>query len=274
MNETIQIPSLGALRAAHTELLKRRRSEGETAAFLEEADRLIAAGRAAGAVLDNDAERETAQSLLDYWSTVMTQAGRWDVDTTLDDFNPALAPELPDEPAPYVGLAAFHEGRFFFGRERLVAQMAEKLAGVQLLAVVGPSGSGKSSLVLAGLIPALQRGALPGSERWRILPRMVPGSRPLANLARLLAENQPQMDADERRLNSLIAEMTADAGTLARLLAEEQPQMAADRHRYTEEGAGVLLDSATASNGNPPVDGDDRPDDQKTIRGHLRSIRG
>jgi hypothetical protein len=270
MNETIQIPSLGALRAAHTELLKRRRSEGETAAFLEEAARLITAGRAAGAVLDNDAERETAQSLLDYWSTVMVQADRWDVDTTLHEFDPELAPELPDEPCPYVGLSAFQEGRFFFGRERLVAQMAEKLEGVRLLAAVGPSGSGKSSAVLAGLIPALQRGILPGSERWRILPRMVPGSRPLTNLARLLTENQPQMDADERRLNSLIAEMTADAGTLARLLADDQPQMDADRRSYAGEGAGVFLDSATASNGNPQVDSDDRPDDPENIRGHLR----
>ncbi|MBX2998647.1 MAG: PD40 domain-containing protein [Caldilineaceae bacterium] len=219
MNESIPIPSLSALRAAHTEMLRRRRSEGETPAFLEEVEGMIQAGRAAGAILDNDAERETAQSLLDYWSTVMTQADRWDVDTTLDDFDPELAPQLPDEPAPYVGLAAFHDGRFFFGRERLVVQMAEKLAEVRLVAVVGPSGSGKSSAVLAGLIPALRRGILPGSEGWRILPRVVPGSHPLANLARLLAERDgSQSDTDERGLSGMISQMLADAGTLARLL--------------------------------------------------------
>ena len=41
-------------------------------------------------------------------------------------------------------------------------------------------------MVLAGLLPALQRGALPGSETWRYVPRMVPGSNPLANLVRLI----------------------------------------------------------------------------------------
>jgi hypothetical protein len=219
MNETLQIPSLGALRAAHTEMLRRRRIEGETPALLREVEALIAAGRAAGALLDNDAERETAQSLLDYWSTVMTQAGRWDVDTTLDDFDPDLAPELPDEPRPYVGLTAFHDGRFFFGRERLVAQMAERLESVRLLAVVGPSGSGKSSAVLAGLIPALGRGILPGSEDWRILPRVVPGSHPLANLARLLTEDdRTRIHADGSGLDGLIGRMTTDADTLAQLL--------------------------------------------------------
>ncbi len=113
---TIRYPSLGVLRVSHADLLRRRRAEGETPALWEEAARFIADGRASGAVLDNDAERETAQSLLDYWSTLLYQAGQPETDATLHEFDPELAPELPDEPAPYVGLDAFHDAQFFFGR--------------------------------------------------------------------------------------------------------------------------------------------------------------
>ena len=55
--------------------------------------------------------------------------------------------------------------RVFFGREQLVAQLVAALAGA-FLAIVGPSGSGKSSVLRAGLLPALAGGVLPGSERW------------------------------------------------------------------------------------------------------------
>ena len=52
----------------------------------------------------------------------------------------------------------------FFGRERLVADLVARVAGGGLVGVVGPSGSGKSSLVRAGLVPALAAGVLPGSQ--------------------------------------------------------------------------------------------------------------
>src|SRR4051794_32862978 len=81
-----------------------------------------------------------------------------------------------DEPAkgassvacPYKGLAYFEaaDAGFFCGRERLVDALVARLAVSRLVAVVGPSGSGKSSLVRAGLLPALQSGALPGSRDW------------------------------------------------------------------------------------------------------------
>jgi WD40 repeat protein len=100
----------------------------------------------------------------------------------------ALADEQPeDRPAaavcPYKGLARFEpdDAGFFFGRERLVAELVTHLVGAGLVGVVGPSGSGKSSLVRAGLLPALADGALPGSDRWRhVLLR--PGEHPMAEL--------------------------------------------------------------------------------------------
>jgi DNA-binding SARP family transcriptional activator len=84
---------------------------------------------------------------------------------------------------PYKGLASFQEvdAPFFFGRERLVAQMVARLVGAPLLGVVGASGSGKSSALRAGLLAGLAAGVLPGSERWdrRVLR---PGERPLQTL--------------------------------------------------------------------------------------------
>jgi DNA-binding CsgD family transcriptional regulator/WD40 repeat protein len=85
---------------------------------------------------------------------------------------------------PYHGLRAFDEADApdFFGRERLVARLLELMstagADHRFVTVVGPSGCGKSSLLRAGLLPALRRGALEGSERWRIAT-VVPGAEPL-----------------------------------------------------------------------------------------------
>lgn len=114
---------------------------------------------------------------------------------------------------PYKGLRAFQEAdaEDFFGREaitgRLLDRVCEEGANSRFLALVGPSGSGKSSLAKAGLIPALRRGALPGSEKWVIL-EMVPGSHPFEELeVRLLriATNptinlMEQLRRDERGL--------------------------------------------------------------------------
>jgi DNA-binding SARP family transcriptional activator len=86
---------------------------------------------------------------------------------------------------PYKGLARFEpdDAAYFFGRERLVAELVTHLIGAGLLGVVGPSGSGKSSLVRAGLLPVLREGMLPGSDRWRQLV-IRPGEHPVRELAR------------------------------------------------------------------------------------------
>lgn len=101
---------------------------------------------------------------------------------------PAPPETTPLEAAnPYKGLRAFQEADAgdFFGREaltrRLLARLAEDGPASRFLAVVGPSGSGKSSLVRAGLLPALRRGALPGSDKWFVV-EMLPGAHPLEEL--------------------------------------------------------------------------------------------
>ena len=90
---------------------------------------------------------------------------------------------------PFPGLATFDaaHAEYFFGRERLVAELVSRLVGSPLLAVIGPSGSGKSSAVRAGLLPALAGAVLPGSERWR-QALMRPGPHPLAQLDRVRPE--------------------------------------------------------------------------------------
>jgi Leucine-rich repeat (LRR) protein/energy-coupling factor transporter ATP-binding protein EcfA2 len=89
--------------------------------------------------------------------------------------------------APYPGLRSFqpHESAIFFGRNEHVADMLTVLENHRFLAVVGPSGGGKSSLVLAGLIPALHRGELitAQSDDWRFLI-LRPGDTPYLNLAK------------------------------------------------------------------------------------------
>ncbi len=91
--------------------------------------------------------------------------------------------------SPFPGLRAFDtdEALLFYGRERQVADLLDRLSESRFVAVTGSSGSGKSSLVRAGLRPALQRGYLiDATSRWRFAV-MRPGGAPLEALARALA---------------------------------------------------------------------------------------
>jgi WD40 repeat protein len=99
---------------------------------------------------------------------------------------------LPDEPAPYRGLLYFREedARFFFGRGDDCRRLVEKLGQSPFVALIGASGSGKSSLIRAGLLPALAEDALPGSGEWHTLV-FTPGSQPLRALADQLATLVP-----------------------------------------------------------------------------------
>jgi class 3 adenylate cyclase/WD40 repeat protein len=94
---------------------------------------------------------------------------------------------------PFKGLASFDvdDAGVFFGRERLVAEMVARLTGAPLMGVVGPSGSGKSSVLRAGLLAALAAGVLPGSERWAVA-LLRPGEHPIVALEDATAEAVPR----------------------------------------------------------------------------------
>lgn len=92
---------------------------------------------------------------------------------------------------PFPGLRPFREEEdyLFFGRENQVDAMVDKLAATQFLAVVGTSGSGKSSLVNCGLRPALHGGLMTrAGTSWR-MAQFRPGSNPMQAMARALAED-------------------------------------------------------------------------------------
>ena len=88
---------------------------------------------------------------------------------------------------PYVGLCPFSEAdsQYFFGRQSVVNALIERMnedhAYRDFLALVGPSGSGKSSVVHAGLIPHLRAGGITGSDEW-FFADMTPGSDPFQNM--------------------------------------------------------------------------------------------
>lgn len=99
-------------------------------------------------------------------------------------------------PNPYKGLLAFQEedSDRFFGREKQIEQLWNRFhslhesdSTIRLLPIYGPSGSGKSSLARAGLIPELARRPLPGYAQARVAV-LVPGTHPLEALASVLAQ--------------------------------------------------------------------------------------
>ena len=95
--------------------------------------------------------------------------------------------EFHEVTRPYPGLRPFEswEGEIFFGREEHTNRLLDILQQQHFLAVVGPSGSGKSSLVRAGLLPALPLGSLGTGSDWRIAI-MRPGNRPMQRLSQAL----------------------------------------------------------------------------------------
>ena len=88
---------------------------------------------------------------------------------------------------PYPGLRPFHadETHLFFGRDTQTAELLRRLQRSRFLAIVGTSGSGKSSLVRAGLLQGLYGGLLAGGSQWRVVD-LRPGTQPLGNLAAAL----------------------------------------------------------------------------------------
>ncbi len=134
-------------------------------------------------------------AVINIQSTIVGSAEVRDIET--------LPPE-PGEP-PYKGLQYFTEADAdqFFGRELLTARIVNRLAGARFLAVIGASGSGKSSLVRAGVIPALRRGL-----------RLADGSTPPVNSARWLVR---VLTPTAHPLQALSAALTTEDESLASL---------------------------------------------------------
>jgi len=107
----------------------------------------------------------------------------------------ALRPAVRPPGCPYPGLNGFGPGdaELFHGRERLVAEVLARLIEAPLLALVGDAGTGKTSLLRAGVLPAIAAGVLPDSSRWRqvvVTPSTMGGA-----LSDLMAPPPPPMPA-------------------------------------------------------------------------------
>ena len=161
---------------------------------------------------------------------------------------------------PYPGLRAFrrNETDLFFGRESCVDQMIDRLGAERFLAVLGASGSGKSSLVRTGLVEGLELGFLPsaGSD-WRIVETR-PGGAPMRNLARaLLPKHANEHEIDLLRAfllrgpRSIVAwreDVHMAAGENLLLLVDQFEELFryntyADR-QFAEQFVSLLLESA------------------------------
>jgi tetratricopeptide (TPR) repeat protein len=117
--------------------------------------------------------------------------------------------EVPANPFPGLRPFEYNESHLFFGRDGQVDKMAARLRATRFLAVVGTSGSGKSSLVRAGLLPALRSGIVPGlGAQWRIAI-MRPANAPIRKLSEEL--NAPDVFGSDDPENAALQRAITNA---------------------------------------------------------------
>ncbi len=160
-------------------------------------------------------DRDALQGLVDYWTTRLLRLGHAlhdDIDR-LADFEPAAGIPLAAE-CPYPGLDPYTDRQraAFFGREALVASYVARLEDPhkRILLIIGASGSGKSSLVLAGVLPKLEERH---RSTWLFAPRLTPGDHPVASLAAAVAQaiGEPPLTPEiERRIAAKPADAMAE----------------------------------------------------------------
>ncbi|MEU5307841.1 WD40 repeat domain-containing protein [Streptomyces sp. NPDC021562] len=157
-----------------------------------------------------------------------------------------------DSVCPYRGLASYRreDARWFFGRERstdaLVAQLRSAEATGGLVMLVGASGAGKSSLLNAGLVTALQNGALAEDEgRPSEILQLVPGADPVKELTRRIPQlsGLPELDDPDAVREAVTA------------WARRKPEDVSRETRPTRADTDHPADGPTAADASPPTDG-------------------
>ncbi len=184
--------------------------------------------------VDEVIARATAKAPEDRYPDVAALAAAFREAISAAEPGLVLAAPGPADRNPYKGLRPFDEADAldFFGREalveRLLDRMSERVDGSRLLGVVGPSGSGKSSVVRAGLVPALRSSALVGSDSWFFVD-MTPGDQPFAELEAALlrvAVHPPsslmeQLASDERGFLETVERILPPDGSELFLLIDQ-----------------------------------------------------
>lgn len=157
---------------------------------------------------------------------------------------------------PYKGLAAFDEGdrADFYGRDDVVEALLDRIQNNGLTSVIGASGSGKSSVVMAGVLPQLRDSALPGSEDWSIVT-MVPGTDPFDEFytgLRSVAVGHPLEAAryESRELRESFAASLGGPNSKALLVVDQFEELFsadiddATRERFLDNLVDLATDSA------------------------------
>lgn len=170
-------------------------------------------------------ERRAFSSLLERWNSRLRSQGYFlEHIGRLADFDPTAGTVLNVD-CPYPGLEPYKQNQStsFFGREALVASSAKHLErpGNQILLIIGASGSGKSSVALAGILPQLQ---LHHQDIWLFGPTLSPGTHPLAALAKSVTEAIGHPDQALELQQGLLANPDKAFDQLA-LLCEDKPIM-------------------------------------------------
>ena len=167
-----------------------------------------------------------------------------DATTLAPDAQPARSAVI----CPFKGLASYEraDAAYFFGRERVVAELVARLASSTFVAVTGSSGSGKSSVLRAGLVPAVRAGVLPGSDGWHAVI-IRPGPHPATELARAVA-GELETPADRAAGDPLDALDTLAPGTRMVVVVDQLEEAftlcpdAADRARFFDAIAALAGD--------------------------------
>ncbi|ATB28762.1 protein kinase domain-containing protein [Melittangium boletus] len=137
----------------------------------------------------------------------------------LEPFLPGrFSRELKIDESPYAGLSSFQEADAdrFFGRTKEIAALVNRIHDRPLLAVVGPSGTGKSSFVRAGLVPVLKR----SGTAWEALV-IRPGRSPLSAMASCLAplmSSSTTVEEDIEEQQRLVQRLYAEPGYVGSVL--------------------------------------------------------
>jgi WD40 repeat protein len=171
----------------------------------------------------------------------------------------AFAWDLNRPPFPGLSPLEAEDAAVYFGRDDKIEELLSRLqpilgsSGGGFIAVIGPSGSGKSSLVRAGVVPRLQRiGA-----RWAVVPPLTPGHRPMEMLARRLAaalgrndwrDLRDRLDRDPAELIRLTGDLldkTAGDGASALLVIDQAEQLVTADADERASFFGVLRASLT-----------------------------
>ena len=189
-------------------------------------------------------------------AVIEQRAGEWQPEPA----EPSASGPRWDGGCPYRGLLPYDQAHaaVFCGRERLTAELAGLLAGTGIVMVTGASGAGKTSLLRAGLVPALARGVqVPGSQGWPVVSLTVT-ARPLTDLAAGLArlDNRDPAAVRQRLADApgqahlLIRELTRNAARLVLIIDQFERVFAADGAQERAERA-AFADALSAAAARP-----------------------